>query len=500
MRSLAKAALDGALLESALDAAIDGIVMMDDEGRIVLFNSAAERMFGYRRDEVEGASVAILATEPHRSSHDRYLHGYLDTGLGRIIGVGGRRLPARRKDGSEFQIELGVSEARLGGRRVFLGMIRDISHAAAHQTALADVMAQLQAVADTLVDGFITIDAKGTVAYVNRAVEQMFGYPAVEILGRNVSMLMPEQTARAHDGYIARYRSTGQRRIIGAARPVVARRKDGSTFPMELAVSETQVSGQRMFAGVLRDVSDRVAQEAMRERLLAELQASNRELDDFAYIASHDLKEPLRGVANQARFLMEDHGDQLPQEGLRRLVRMQALCGRMESLINSLLSYARLGRQDLAFGETDLAGVIAELRQLLGPYLEDHGARLEVVTPLPTLSCDRWRVSELLQNLIVNGVKYNRSDRKLIQVGCTADAADGYRFFVRDNGIGIDPRFHRDVFKIFKRLDSDPGDGGTGSGLTFAQRIVERHGGRIWIESAPGAGTTVHFTLQAPAP
>jgi PAS domain S-box-containing protein len=484
------------LLEAVLDAAVDGIVMIDAGGRIQSFNSAAERIFGYARDEVLGANVAMLAAEPHRGRHDSYIRSYLDTGQGRIIGVGRRRLTARRKDGSEFPMELGVSDARLGASQLFVGLIRDLSEEAAQETRLADALAQLHAVADTLVDAFITIDAKATIASVNRAAEQMFGYAADEMVGRNVSMLMPEATARAHDGYIARYEATGRKRIIGATRPEKARRKDGSEFRIELAVTEMKVSGARMFVGVVRDITERIEHELMRDELIAGLQTSNSELDEFAYITSHDLKEPLRGLANNARFLIEDHGASVPDDAKKRLARMQQLCERMEKLINSLLYFSRLGRQELAIVDADLGEVVRETVALLEPYLEEHGGEVRVATPLPTIRCDRQKVAEVFHNLIVNGIKYNGSARKVIEIGARRNAGV-HELYVKDNGVGIAEEFHGEVFKIFRQLNAEDRDGhGTGSGLTFVQKIIERHAGRIWIESRPGAGATFQFTLE----
>jgi PAS domain S-box-containing protein len=492
-----RSTFERALLDAVLDAAVDGIVMIDAEGRIQSFNAAAERIFGYARDEVLGANVAMLAAEPHRGRHDSYIRSYLETGQGRIIGVGRRRLTARHKDGSEFPIELGVSDARFGESQLFVGLIRDLSEAVAQETRLANARAELQAVADTLVDAFITIDAKGAIASVNRAAEQMFGYDAEEMIGRNVAMLMPDTTAREHDGYIARYEATGRKRIIGAARPEKARRQDGSEFRIELAVSEMKVSGERMFVGVVRDITERVEQEATRDALIADLQASNSELDEFAYITSHDLKEPLRGLANNARFLVEDHGEAVPEDARKRLARMQALCERMEKLIDSLLYFSRLGRQELAVVDADLNAVVAEVAELLGPYFEEHGAELRVVTPLPVVRCDQQRVAEVFRNLIVNAVKYNRSERKLIEIGAVRRGAGAHELYVKDNGVGIAKEFHDEVFKIFRRLNPEDREGeGTGSGLTFVQKIVERHAGRIWIESEAGSGSTFHFTLE----
>jgi light-regulated signal transduction histidine kinase (bacteriophytochrome) len=256
-----------------------------------------------------------------------------------------------------------------------------------------------------------------------------------------------------------------------------------------------RISGERMFVGVVRDVTERVEQEAIRNEIIRDLQASNRELDEFAYITSHDLKEPLRGLANNARFLIEDHGDVVPGDARKRLDRIQALCERMEQLINSLLYFSRLGRQEMAIVDADLNEVVRDVVELLAPYLEERGAEVKVA-PLPVVRCDQQRVAEVFRNLIVNGVKYNAAERKLVEIGSRPVGGGVHQFSVKDNGVGIAEEFHGEVFKIFRRLNADDGDGGTGSGLTFVQKIVERHAGRIWIDSRPGQGATFHFTLE----
>jgi signal transduction histidine kinase len=236
---------------------------------------------------------------------------------------------------------------------------------------------------------------------------------------------------------------------------------------------------------------------------LGQLERSNQELDDFAYIASHDLKEPLRGLANHASFLLEDYKDKLDEEGVRRLNRLGLLCQRMERLINDLLYFSRLGRADLAVKETDPNAVIVEVRQMMETVLGERHARIVVPRVLPQIVCDKTRVTEVFRNLITNAVKYNDKAERLVEIGFlesvnTKDALERNVFYVKDNGLGIDPEFHQEVFRIFKRLQnaSDGPETGTGVGLTFVKKIVERHGGRIWLESKPGNGAVFYFNLS----
>jgi signal transduction histidine kinase len=275
------------------------------------------------------------------------------------------------------------------------------------------------------------------------------------------------------------------------------------------------------------------------QRLNEELTRSNQELDSFTYIASHDLKEPLRGIHNYAHFLFEDYGEQLDPQGREQLLTLGRLTQRMEELIEALLRYSRLGRQEVDRQEVVLQLVLDEVCELLLPRLRESGAEIRVPRPLPKVAADPTLVSELLLNLIANAIKYNNKDQKWIEVGWLAAAGGtggvgdgepgGARdmesggqggsnaphlpvspaptpplplyptpiFYIRDNGIGIASKHHEAIFRIFKRLHGrDEFGGGTGVGLTIARKIVERHGGRIWLISQPGEGTTIHFTLQ----
>jgi PAS domain S-box-containing protein len=239
-----------------LDAAVDGVITIDENGFIEAFNKAAERIFCYTAAEVTGHNVNMLMPEPYHSDHDGYLAAYKATGRAKIIGIG-REVVGRRKDGSTFPMDLAVGESQNDGRRVFAGIVRDITARRRTEQDLRESEARTRAILETAVDGIITIDPLGTVLSVNPAAERIFGYAADEMVGRNVNMLMPEPYHSAHDGYLERYRATGQRRIIGIGREVEGRRKDGSTFPMDLSVGEAVVGDSRIFTGIVRDISQR---------------------------------------------------------------------------------------------------------------------------------------------------------------------------------------------------------------------------------------------------
>ncbi len=246
-----------------------------------------------------------------------------------------------------------------------------------------------------------------------------------------------------------------------------------------------------------------VLEERVQERTLElrqrneELNQSNKELDDFAYIASHDLKEPLRGIHNFSSFLLEDYAGKLDEDGRSKLETLMRLTRRMETLIDSLLQFSRLGRVDLATDRVDLNEIVAEILDSLAISLQEEHVEVRVPRPLPAVRADRVRVGEIFYNLIVNAMKYNDKAEKWVEVGWREEPGGPPVFYVRDNGIGIPEKHHDAVFRIFKRLHGrDKFGGGTGAGLTIVKKIVERHHGRIWVESSAGEGTTFYFTLQ----
>jgi signal transduction histidine kinase len=250
-----------------------------------------------------------------------------------------------------------------------------------------------------------------------------------------------------------------------------------------------------------REATERKRQDAELARHVAALERSNQELDDFAYIASHDLKEPLRGLSNNAKFLRDDYADKLDQDGVNRLLRLGYLSQRMEQLVNDLLYFSRLGRQDLAIQPTDLNAVIRDIEMMSETTFKERNVTIVIPRPLPPISCDTTRITEVFRNLMTNAAKYNDNEVKRIEIGRlptleTTHGTENDVFYVRDNGIGIAAEFHEDIFRIFKRLNAEDDDKkGTGVGLTFVRKIIERHGGRIWLNSVPGEGTTFYFTI-----
>jgi signal transduction histidine kinase len=301
-----------------------------------------------------------------------------------------------------------------------------------------------------------------------------------------------------------------QRRIV---QPIVKLSEAMSTFERDSRIADDlrddrDEIGQlgRSFIHMAQQRREAETELTERNRLLAatnvELERSNQELDDFAYIAAHDLKEPVRAIQNHARFLTEDFGDQLGDDGRKRLNRMIDLGERMVQLMSDLLHYARLGRGEQAGEAIDPNRLILEIEESLTETLRSRNARIVLEDDLPMISGNKAQIATIFRNLINNGIKYNDSQDKVIEIGSipagNRSGSDSLvTFYVRDNGIGIDAEFHENVFKMFKRLNSEKAYGaGTGAGLSFVEKIIKNQGGKIWLTSSPGEGSTFFFTLK----
>jgi light-regulated signal transduction histidine kinase (bacteriophytochrome) len=270
----------------------------------------------------------------------------------------------------------------------------------------------------------------------------------------------------------------------------------GCSLPWKACEIEVVDELQSLIVGVILKQADNLA------KINLELERSNIELDSFAYIASHDLKEPLRGIHNYSNFLMEDYAEVLDADGVAKLHTVVRLTQRMEDLINSLLHYSQLGRAELSRQSTNLNEVAQQAIDTLGISQPQSLIKFLFPRPLPTICCDRGQMSELFTNLLTNAIKYNDKSEKWVEIGfIESDGGDPqnpllYTFYIRDNGIGIPPQHLDRVFQIFKRLHTqDQYGGGTGAGLTIVKKIVERHGGKIWVKSTLDEGSTFYFRL-----
>lgn len=368
---------------------------------------------------------------------------------------------------------------------------------------------KINAIIQSAVDGVITINERGVMEMVNPAASRLFGYHPSELLGKSVNMLMPEPEKSSHDTYMQNYYHTGAGRIIGIGREVTGLRKDGTTFPFHLSISEVRLTDKRVFTGFIHDISDQKMAEEKLRRYAAELERSNHELQDFAYVSSHDLQEPLRKIQAFGDRLKAKETDHLSEQGKDYIDRMLNAAFRMQKLINDLLSFSRVTTKALPFTKVDLNLLLPEVLSDLEVIIDKTGARIEFET-LPAIEAEAIQMRQLFQNLISNAIKFRKEDEKpvikitskLIQrkAHLTSTPSDELlEIYVKDNGIGFDEQYLDRIFNVFQRLEGQKYEG-SGIGLAICRKIAIRHGGNITARSQPGKGSVFIVTLAVKQP
>lgn len=397
-----------------------------------------------------------------------------------------------------------------------VGAVERVLRQANLERRLDESEGRLASIVNSARDAIVTVEQDLRIGIFNSAAEDVFRCPAEEAVGQPISRFIPAIVDPVHETGGADWWIQHCAGIPSVLRTeLVGRRAGGKAFPLEASISKANHrGGAAFFTLILRDITERKrAEEALRRahadlenrarelvRSNAQLMRSNQELDDFAYVASHDLKEPLRGISNYASFIIEDYADKLDDEGRAKLQTLQNLSNRLGVMIDSMLEFSRVARVDMAMQETDLNEVVKEVIESLRISLDELQVAVRIPRPLPTVTCNHSRIGEVFRNLITNAMKYNDKPEKWIEIGWETqprgDAPQAPVFYVRDNGIGIAARHLDTVFRIFKRLHGrDRFGGGTGVGLAIVKKVVERHNGRIWIDSTVGKGTTFYFTL-----
>jgi PAS domain S-box-containing protein len=389
------------------------------------------------------------------------------------------------------------------GRPIFFfNVVDDITERRRAEEALAESEERFRSVAQAAGEAIVLADENGTIVSWNAGAEATFGYRGDEVLGRPLTALMPERFHAAHWAGIERVRGTGHSDLAGQLIELTAVRNNGEEFPVELSLATWQTGRGRFFSGIIRDLTPRrQAEEALArtsaelERRAAELERSNADLQHFAWAASHDLAEPLRVVTGYLELLASRYRGTLDAQADQFIEYTLVAVERMQALISGLLAYSRVGTGDPIRDDVYTGELVRDVLAGLGRSIEDAGATVEV-DELPAVRADPTQLGRVFQNLISNAVKFAARDDPSVRVAAAPDD-QGWRFSVVDNGIGIPEGDRERIFGMFERLHSRDRYAGSGLGLAICQRIVERHGGQIWVEDAPGGGSAFQFTLPA---
>lgn len=496
--------------DSLFDLLPDGVIVVNGDGRIVAANPAATLIFGYSADEMTGALVDNLLPVPLRDIHETHRERFNRNPKMRPMGVG-LELFALRKDGSQFPVEISLSPTWSDGEVLVTAIVRDITERKAAELEQERLLHEAQAawarfegLLESAPDAVVIVDADGRITQVNRQTERFFGYERDEILGRPVEALIPERFHGTHVDHRRQYADAPRVRAIGAGLELFGIRKDGSEFPVEISLSPLNLDGQLLVTATVRDITDRKAVEgqfhqsarALEERS-NELEAANHELESFAYSVSHDLRAPLRGIDGFSQALLEDYGEDLDERGRRYLAYVRESAQEMGRLIDDLLSLSRVNRGDLQHEEVDLTALAHRIAGRLGREEADRKVDWLIDDEL-IVHGDRRLLGIFLENLLGNAWKFSAGrECARIELG-THSNGDETIYYVRDNGAGFDMRYVDKLFGPFQRLHTANEFEGTGIGLATAQRIVHRHGGRIWAEGAVDRGATFSFTMLEP--
>jgi PAS domain S-box-containing protein len=477
-----------------LEAAPDAMVVVNPRGDIVLLNVQAEKQFGYRRDELVGQKVKNIIPEGFA---ERLVADGLrsaEDALAQQIGTG-IELIARRKNGTEFPIEIMLSPLDSAEGILVTAAIRDISVRREAEKHLARMEGRYRGLLEAAPDAMVVVNQAGDIVLLNVQAEKQFGYHRDELVGQPMKNIIPAGFAERLIADALRSAEDALAQQIGTGIELTARRKDGSEFPIEIMLSPLESAEGILVTAAIRDITMRKVAEAHLLYKVEELNRSNEELGQFAYIASHDLQEPLRMVASYTQLLARRYKGRLDSDADEFITFAVDGANRMQRLIQDLLAYSRVGTKGKELLETSSEDALERSLLNLRGAIADSGA-LVTHDSLPSVLADEMQLVQLFQNLVGNAIKYQRAGTPKIHISASKNGGAKWTFSVRDNGLGIDPQYFERIFVMFQRLHKREEFAGTGIGLAICKKIVERHGGTISVESQPGQGSNFLFALE----
>ena len=503
-----------------LEAAPDAMVVVNQGGEIVLVNVQAEKQFGYPRDELVGQKVKNIIPEGFAERLISDATRSAADALAQQIGMG-IELSGRRKDGSEFPIEIMLSPLESAEGILVTAAIRNIGGRKAAEKHLVQMEGRYRGLLEAAPDAMVVVNQTGEIVLLNVQAEKQFGYRRDELLGQRMKNIIPEGFAERLVADASRSVADALAQQIGMGIELSGRRKDGSEFPIEIMLSPLESAEGILVTAAIRNISARKKSERDNTQLENQatvmrsahdelelrvsertkelafanqiLEQSNLELKQFAYIASHDLQSPLRSISGFVQLLKMEYEDKLSEEAVDWIRRTVQSIGQMQTLIRDLLSYSRVDARSVPFTRIPFLDIVNDALTLLESSIRDSGGRV-TWDQLPVIMGDRSQLVQLIQNLIGNGLTYRGDKPPHIHLSAERSGKE-WVFSVCDNGIGIDPKHYGQIFEIFKRLHDQKDYPGTGIGLAVCRRVVIRHGGRIWVQSEPGHGSTFFFTI-----
>ncbi|MGX2031786.1 MULTISPECIES: PAS domain S-box protein [Methylocaldum] len=474
------------------------LVLVDHDGRIVLVNAYLEQLFGYSRDELLGCSIDVFIPERFRIGHEAYRQSFNKDPERKPMGMG-RDLYGLCKNGEEIPVEIALNPIHVDKKNYVLAAIADITQRKQAEEIVRQSEARLNLA--------LSAARAGTWDWDILQDKVMWSDGSYHLLG-----LKPGECEASAKNWLERVHPDDRAVVKEAVDSVIKRfmtQRKQDAFNLEYRVLHTDGSirwvndrGQVLYGrygrpvrmiGIMLDVTERKTAEEQLAAQAQELARSNAELQEFAYVASHDLQEPLRAVAGCVEIIRRRYQGKLDVRADEVISHAVDGAARMQNLINDLLAYSRIGSRDQPFEPTDCQAILNTVLANLEVPISESGAKI-THDHLPTISADSGQLIQLFQNLISNAVKFRGDRTPQIHIGVKKQNNE-WVFAVADNGIGIESPYFERIFRIFQRLHARNDYPGTGIGLAICKRVVERHGGRIWVESEPGRGTTFFFTF-----
>ena len=463
----------------------NAIVLVNKEGKIAYVNNQTEKLFGYGKGELIGNRVEQLIPARFTKAHPAFVEMFFKTPSVRAMGAG-RELFAMRKDKTEFPIEIGLNPVVTVDGTLVLASIIDISERKKAEE-------RFRLVVESAPNAMLLVNNSGSITLVNNQTEKLFGYSRSELIGNKLEMLIPERFRKLHPHHRNAFFQKPLTRAMGMGRDLFGLKKDGSEVQVEIGLNPIEtVEGSMVLASII-DITERKIQEITLKKQV-ELETKNLELEQFAYIASHDLQAPLRTVLNYMQVFEEDYLPQLDERAKGYLERVNKATERMGALIKALLDFSRLGR-DARLNYCDCGRIISDVLADIEQTIKAADARIEI-GPMPVINVYEVEMRQLFQNLISNAIKFRKKDVKPVIKIATEKVDDKWKFIVMDNGIGIAPEYFERIFYIFQRLNSSDLYEGYGIGLANCKKIVELHKGDITVESEVGKGSKFIFTIS----
>jgi len=442
------------------------------DGTIIGWNSGATDLYGYTREEAKEQDITLIDPQGFRGD-------FLLTQLKAQYTLQHKR---NRKDGTLIWVTLSISPLKDDQDNV-VGVVEismDITSLEKEKDQL------LQALVNSPI-AEITLDSRGNVVLVNKKVLELFGYHEGELEGKTIEILIPERFKTKYSTSRQEFIKRPLVRSVGIDHDLFGRRKNGEEFPLEIYLTPLQTTDELLVIATVVDLTERKNSEL--------LSRSNRELEQFAYLASHDLQAPLRHIASYVQLLAAKYINSNDAETEKWINFILQSSEKMQLLISDLLKYSRVTQSKLKMELTNVHDIISNVKEILKDMILNTGAQI-IEEDLPVLFCSSMYLEQIFLNLIENAIKFRKDNVAPIIIIHSKPIEGGYEISVKDNGIGIPHQFFDKVFQLFQRLEQKKGVNGTGVGLAIVKRIVELHHGRIWLESKENEGCTFHFTIS----